>query len=72
MFAKKTEEVFGSRVKAVRGTALYNAQVEHCYMIDEIQRGPTYMVPKAISAANEFITSLEDVGEEGSDAQGCH
>lgn len=40
------------------GTDLYKAQVEFSYLIDDIQRGPTYMVPKAIAAANALIDGL--------------
>ena len=65
-FARAIEEAFG-RAKAVRttrlgeplvGTPLYYVQVDYCYLIDDIQRGPTYMLPKAISAANEFIAAI--------------
>ncbi len=60
-FAKTAEEVFGAKVRsAVRGTPLYTYQVDHCYLVDEIQRGPTYMLPKVISSANENIASMKD------------
>lgn len=60
-FAKTQEEVFGSKSKtALRGTRLYNYQVDHCYLIDEIQRGPTYMLPKVISTANDNIAAMKD------------
>ena len=61
-----TSMAFG-RAKAIRttklgepliGTPLYYIQVDYCYLIDDIQRGPTYMLPKAISAANEFIAAI--------------
>ncbi|KKL91896.1 hypothetical protein LCGC14_1890100 [marine sediment metagenome] len=59
-FAKTSEEVFGSlRPKAIRGTTLYNYQVDHCYLIDEIQRGPIYMLPKVISNANDNIAAMK-------------
>ena len=59
-FAKASDEVFGSlRSKAVKGTPLYRFQVEHCYLIDEIQRGPTYMLPKVISNANDNIAEMK-------------
>lgn len=41
------------------GTALYDYQVEFCYLIDEIQRGPEYILPKVIQDANQLIVSLE-------------
>ena len=40
------------------GSDLHAAQVDFSYLIDDIQRGPTYMVPKAIAAANALIDSL--------------
>lgn len=60
-FAKVADEVFGAlRTKAVKGTTLYRFQVDHCYLIDEIQRGPTYMLPKVISNANDNITAMKE------------
>lgn len=41
-----------------RGTVLYDYQVEFCYLIDDIQRGPSYIVPKLITQANELIDQL--------------
>ena len=41
-----------------KGTELYQAQVDFCYLINDIQRGPAYLVPKAIAAANELIDSM--------------
>ena len=70
----KTAEVFGHKTKAVRttpigtiplvGTPLYNYQVDHCYLIDEIQRGPIYMLPKVISNANDNIAAMKDEEQE--------
>lgn len=40
-------------------TALYDYQVKFCYLIDDIQRGPSYIAPKKIQEANELITELE-------------
>ena len=50
--------------KATRGkngeaTDLYKYQVEMAYMIDEIQRGPVYLMPKIIADANELIAELQ-------------
>ncbi len=62
-FAKTAEEVFGSKARsAIKGTPLYIRQVDHCYLVDEIQRGPIYMLPKVISSANDNISSMK--GEE--------
>jgi hypothetical protein len=60
-FAKAAEEVFGFRPANARGTPLYGFQVEHCYLIDEIQRGPTYMLPKIISDANNNIAAMREL-----------
>ncbi len=59
-FAKMADEVFGPlRAKATKGTTLYSYQVDHCYLIDDIQRGPIYMLPKVISAANDNIAKMK-------------
>lgn len=42
-----------------KGTTLYQYQVDFCYLIDEIQRGPTFSVPKVIQDANDLIARLE-------------
>ena len=59
-FAKTSEEVFGTRAAALRGTRLHKYQVDHCYLVDEIQRGPIYMLPKVISNANDNIATMKD------------
>lgn len=41
-----------------KGTTLYNYQVDFCYLIDEIQRGPEYILPKVIQDANQLIAAL--------------
>lgn len=33
-------------------------QIDFSYMIDEIQRGPSYLAPKIIADANELIAAL--------------
>lgn len=43
-----------------KATPLYLLQVEFAHMIDEIQRGPNYIVPKTISEANEFIDKIHE------------
>ncbi len=58
-FVKMAEEVFASRA-AVKGTPLYTFQVKHCYFVDEIERGPTYMLPKVISYANDNIAAMKE------------
>ena len=41
-------------------TPLYDYQVEFTYLIDNIQRGPAYIIPKLIQEANELIEDLEN------------
>lgn len=40
------------------GTDLYDHQVEFMYMIDDIKRGPGYIVPKRIAEANQLIDNI--------------
>ncbi len=42
----------------LKGTDLYAAQVDFCYLIHQIETGPSYLAPKAIAAANELIDRL--------------
>lgn len=44
----------------VHKTPLYKYQVEFSYLINEIQRGPRYIVPKRISEANQLINKIEN------------
>ena len=53
---KEAAPVLG--VRNTRGTDLYNYQVEFCYLVDDIKRGPNYIVPKAITQANELIAEI--------------
>ena len=57
-FSKATQQ-FGS--KNVKGTDLYDHQVDYCYLVDEIKRGPSYMVPKVIAEANRLIDSISNI-----------
>ncbi|KKM24950.1 hypothetical protein LCGC14_1599910 [marine sediment metagenome] len=59
-FAKTSEGTFGTRAAALRGTRLHTYQVDHTYLIDEIQRGPIYMLPKVIGYANDNIAAMKD------------
>lgn len=47
-----------ARDKDGKPNDLYKYQVEFSYMIDEIQRGPVYQMPKVISEANEMIAKI--------------
>lgn len=49
----------------VETTLLYEYQVDFCYLVDEIQRGPSYIIPKVIQDANDLIAALEREGEKG-------
>jgi len=40
-------------------TLLYDYQVEFCYLVDNIQRGPKYIATKSIQRANELIAEIE-------------
>ncbi len=40
-------------------TTMYDYQVEFCYLMDNIQRGPRYISTKSIQWANELIAELE-------------
>jgi enhancing lycopene biosynthesis protein 2 len=44
--------------KNIKGTKLYDYQVEFMYLIDSIQRDPSYMAPKAIARANSLIDEV--------------
>lgn len=63
--AAKSSSQIGTRAlrTATRGrvetTVLYDYQVGFTYLVDAIQRGPVYMVPKLIQDANDLIASLE-------------
>lgn len=54
---QKAIQAIGNR--NFKGSKLYEFQVEFCYMIDEIQRGPVYILPKVIQDANQLIVALE-------------
>lgn len=47
---------------SVDTSVLYDYQVEFCYLINEIQRGPSYIVPKIIQDTNDLISKLEREG----------
>ena len=55
--SQKIQQSIGNRNH--KGTNLYRYQVEFCYMVDEIQRGPSYILPKIIQDANQLIADLE-------------
>lgn len=63
-FAKATidmgKALAANKKTGAAATPLYTLQVEFAHMIDEIQRGPNYIVPKTISEANEFIDQIRE------------
>lgn len=61
--AEQAAPAIGNKaVRTVNGkvdpTALYHYQVDFCYLIDNIERGPAYIAPKFIQEANELIARL--------------
>lgn len=60
-FEKNSSRFDNRKSKVVRGTQLYKYQVDFSYLIDEIQRGPTGLIPKVITEANELLTEMESV-----------
>jgi hypothetical protein len=44
--------------KNTKGTDLYNHQVDFSYLIDSIQRSPTYIVSKVITDCNRLIDMI--------------
>lgn len=53
----KAMRTFPSRNNSA-GSPLYNFQVEFSYLLDEIQRGPIYIMSKRISEANALIAEV--------------
>lgn len=41
-------------------TTMYDYQVDFCYLMDDIRRGPRYISTKSIQLANELIAKLEE------------
>ena len=58
-FSKAHQQAFSEiGNKNAVGDPLYDFQVEFSYLVDDIMRGPFYIVPKKIVAANQLIESL--------------
>jgi len=57
---RQASQGMGKATRSKDGTksVLYQAQIDFCYLIDEITRGPTYIVPKIVTDANELIAKL--------------
>lgn len=51
--------VMNKRTGQWENTLLYEYQVDFCYLMDNIKRGPRYISTKSIQRANELIAELE-------------
>jgi hypothetical protein len=52
--------------RELEGERHYKYQVEMAYFIDNIKRGPSYMVPKLISDCNRLIEDVKSEKEQKS------
>jgi len=65
--SSKAGDVIGSKAVRTKNkengtwetTLMYDYQVDFCYLIDNIRRGPRYISTKSIQLANELIAKLE-------------
>lgn len=46
--------------KKVVTTPLYDCQVKFAHMVNDIGRGPKYLIPKVIADSNEFIREITE------------
>lgn len=60
----KNAQRFKNKNHVWETTPLYDYQVKFCYMLDDIKRGPRYLVKERILRANKFIADLEAIGDE--------
>ena len=63
-FANATKPLGSKAVRTVEKgrvttTALYDYQVNFCYLIDAMQRGPVYIAPKMIQRVNDLIEEVK-------------
>jgi len=56
-FRQRTESY--GRFTAVKGTELYDLQVNFSYLLDSIKRGPTYHASKVIAITNDFLDKIK-------------
>jgi len=59
----KAIRTYDKRAGHFTTTTLYDYQVEYCYLMDNIKRGPRYISTKSIQRANELIAELEQEGK---------
>lgn len=64
-FAKATKGVRDN----TRGSQLNKWQVDFCYMMDDIVRGPGYIAPKIVDNTNRFIDGIIKTRRELAEAQ---
>jgi hypothetical protein len=61
-FAKAAQAKFPNEVGRVsRNSILYQYQVDFSYLIDEIERGPVYIISRVITDANTLIETMKGV-----------
>lgn len=57
-----------SRMKNEKGvfepTPAYNYQVDFCYLLDNIQRGPRCLLPKVIADTNDLIKKITEANSK--------
>jgi len=53
----KASHIIGNKVDST--TELYRYQVDFAYLIDNIQRCPSYIMPKYVQEANDLITGIK-------------
>lgn len=54
-FREKTKQLGNNNLK---GTKLYDLQVDFAYLIDEIERGPIFAIPHIIYKTETLIRSI--------------
>lgn len=59
-FSKAAQAHFPSEIgRVTRSSALYQYQVDFSYLIDEIERGAVYIIPRVITDANDLIERMK-------------
>ncbi len=57
---EKASVGFGPRNRVVKGTDLYDLQVDMAYLIDEIERGPEASAKHAFSKAKRLVYTMTE------------
>lgn len=60
---REATQGMGKAIRSENGdkTVLYDLQVDFSYMLDNIQRGPKYIVPKVVTDCNAFIAKIAEL-----------